>query len=587
MKFSFLRRSLAAACCLSLPLIAADEEMDKMWGEKTVRSAAATAKLAVFDQGNYGMFIHWGLFSHLGGQWGDKTFYGIGEWIKREMKIGDKEYMAIAPKFNPAKFDAKAVVKVAQAAGMKWIIITAKHHEGFAMFKSAHPFNIVDATPFHRDPMAELAAACREAGLGFGFYYSHNQDWTAPGGSGGPKLNDDGSPASFEHYFRSKCFPQVKEICSNYGPLSFVWFDTPGDMPKELVQELAAYVRKAQPAALLCSRIGHGMGDYSSLGDMEVPPRNMPGAWECCDTTNDSWSYAWYDQNWKDSKEILRRLVGTVGRGGSYLLNVGLDGQGEVPPEAAKFLAAAGSWIAKHPDIVYGAGASPWGRALPWGDATTHGKDLNLTVFDWPVDGRLYLPGISAEPSQASVVIPGGIQPITWERQGSWLILKLPMPMPEHPASVVKLSFATPPQVDQTFGLAPNGPLHLSVEFSDVLKAEKKRISWMEKFGEWKHATQVSQWQESSQVSWDVEVAAAGDYYLELCYRGNGKTAWEITTDEGLKRQNQQSAGPIYQSHGFGLISFKTAGRHKIYVRLKEGDAAASSLESISLKRAE
>jgi alpha-L-fucosidase len=186
--------------------------------------------------------------------------------------------------------------------------------------------------------MKELAAACRAAGLGFGFYYSHNQDWTAPGGSNGPKQNADGSPASFAQYFREKCFPQVKEICTQYGPLNYIWFDTPGDMPKEFVVELANYVRQVQPGAMLCSRVGYGLGDYVSKGDMEVPPRNMEGLWETCDTTNDSWSYAWYDQNWKDAKEILHRLVSTVGRGGTYLLNVGPDGTGRIPAQATKYL---------------------------------------------------------------------------------------------------------------------------------------------------------------------------------------------------------------------------------------------------------
>ena len=184
---------------------AANPSMDKMWGESVGQTGIEKSdRVALFRDGNYGMFIHWGLFSHLGGQWQDQTFYGIGEWIKRQMKISEADYMALAKDFNPADFDARGIARLAKESGMKWIIITSKHHEGFAMFKSTHPFNIVDATPFHRDPMKELAAACREHGLGFGFYYSHNQDWTAPGGSNGPKTNADGTPATFEQYIRLK-----------------------------------------------------------------------------------------------------------------------------------------------------------------------------------------------------------------------------------------------------------------------------------------------------------------------------------------------------------------------------------------------
>ena len=372
--------------------------MDKMWGESTVAIDALKAgRGKLFDEGNYGMFIHWGLYSHLGGSWKDTTYYGIGEWIKspRMAGIPVNEYMEIAKEFNPDEFDAKAIARLAKDAGMKYIIITSKHHEGFAMFDSkANPFNIVDATPFARDPMKELSAACRELGLGFGFYYSHNQDWTAPGGSRGPKEYPDGTPASFDEYFYKKCLPQVKEICTNYGEIDFVWFDTPGDMKKELVIELAEVVRKLQPNAMLCSRIGHGMGDYASKGDMEVPLRNIPGLWETCDTYNDSWSYAWYDNNFKSPKEILNRLISTVARGGTYLFNVGPDGKGNIPEIGRKFILEAGKWIQKYPQVIYGAGSSPWGHALPWGDVTTNGNSLFLSVFEWPQDGKLYLPGL-------------------------------------------------------------------------------------------------------------------------------------------------------------------------------------------------
>ncbi|MCE9557284.1 MAG: alpha-L-fucosidase, partial [Planctomycetes bacterium] len=483
---------------------------DHLWGDGKIQVGADKSdKAALFRDGNYGMFIHWGLFSHLGGKWQDKTFYGIGEWIKRQMQISEADYIAQAKDFNPDQFDAKEIARVAKEAGMKWIIITSKHHEGFAMFKSQHPFNIVDATPFKRDPMKELAAACKEAGLGFGFYYSHNQDWTAPGGSGGPGKNADGSKATFEQYFKEKCYPQVKEICTQYGPLDFIWFDTPGGMPKPMVLELAKLVRETQPNAMLCSRIGHGMGDYESKGDMEVPPRNMGGLWETCDTTNDSWSFAWYDQNWKDSREILHRLVSTVGRGGTYLLNIGPDGKGRVPPQVAKYLIKAGEWIKRYPKVVYGAGPSPWRHALPWGDVTTQGNTLSLVVFDWPRDGRLWLPGLQTEIAEAGVVDGGKLVPVKWTKHGTWTELTLPAAPPDHPASVVLLKLKGAPKVDGTFGIYPNATPKLLVEFAeiDVKDANHRPIAWMEKFGEWKFATQASDWKPGGKASWFVDVA--------------------------------------------------------------------------------
>jgi alpha-L-fucosidase len=480
--------SLAAAPAAPASAPAAAQRMDRMWGEATAKAATASAdRAALFRDGNYGMFMHFGLYSHLGGQWRGQTFYGIGEWITRQMKIPVADYMALAQEFNPSEFDARAIAQLARAAGMKWIIVGAKHHEGFAMFKSAHPFNIVDATPFKRDPMKELAAACREAGLGFGFYYSHNQDWTAPGGTNGPTKNPDGTPATFARYFREKCFPQVKEICTGYGPLNFIWFDTPGNMPKELVIELEQLVRQTQPGALLCSRIGHGLGDYVSKGDMEVPPRNLDGLWETSDTTNDSWSFAWYDENWKDSREIVRRLVNTVGRGGTYLLNIGPDGKGRVPPQAARFLRHAGEWIQRYPQVVYSAGPSPWGYALPWGDATTQGKTLHLAVFDWPQDGRLWLPGLQTRIESAHLLAGGKRTPVRWSARGTWTGLQLPAAPPDRPAGVIALEFAGPPRAEPVLGVHPNCPVTLLMEFAEVTGATKKEIRWMEKFGEWKH----------------------------------------------------------------------------------------------------
>jgi len=579
---------LLLAGSITVAAVRADQSMDQMWGDSKVKAGIEkTDRAALFRDGNYGMFIHWGLFSHLGGQWREQTFYGIGEWIKRQMKITDSDYMALAKQFNPTDFDARAIAKLAKDAGMKWIIITSKHHEGFAMFKSAHPFNIVDATTFARDPMKELAAACKEAGLGFGFYYSHNQDWTAPGGTNGPQTYPDGTPATFEKYFREKCFPQVKEICTQYGPLNFVWFDTPGNMPKELVAELGDYVRKAQPNALLCSRIGHGMGDYESKGDMEVPPRNIEGLWETCDTTNDSWSYAWYDQNWKDSKEIVHRLVSTVGRGGTYLLNIGPDGKGRVPSQVAKYLRKAGEWVKRYPQVIYSAGPSPWGYAMPWGDVTTVGNTLNLVVFDWPADGRLLLPGLQTGIAAAGVVVGGKLQPVKWTARGTWTELQLPAVPPDCPASVVAVKLKATPKVDPTLGIHPNIPAMLLVEFAEVIGAERKEIRWMEKFGEWKFANQVSKWSETGKAVWTVDVCEPGDYRLELIYKGEGRPVWRIETDEGVSLQNQQAASTIYHAQPFGLLTFKQPGKHTIAVSLVDGDRDKTSLESIRLSPAE
>lgn len=565
-----------------------EQSMDEMWGESTGSLDALKAgKGKLFDESNFAMFIHWGMYSSLGGIWKDTTYYGIGEWLKHKNMAGIPvdEYMPLAKNFNPSEFDAKKIAQLAKDAGMKYIIITSKHHEGFAMFKSeVNSFNIVDATPFARDPMKELSAACHDLGLGFGFYYSHNQDWTAPGGSGGPNVNSDGTPATFKNYFYSKCKPQVKEICTNYGDIDFIWFDTPGNMPKEFVVELADLVRELQPNAMLCSRIGHGMGDYASKGDMEVPPRNIEGLWETCDTNNDSWAYAWYDNNFKSPKEILNRLIATVARGGSYLFNVGPDGLGNIPKIGVQFLRETGKWIRKYPQVIYAAGTSPWEHALPWGDITTQGNSLFLSVFEWPQNGMLYLPGLESKIVSAKLL---NGPDISHKKINGWTVFEVPCKPADSPVSVIELKLegeATKAKVNTNHGIYPNIESELLVEFADVSGAEKKEIKWMEKFGEWKHVNQISKWEENGKAEWTVEVFETGYYYLDLKYKGEGRLVWRTATDEGVMVQNQQAATGKYQQYVMGILEFKTAGKHTISVSLVEGNTETSSLKSVVVK---
>ena len=375
---------------------------------------------------------------------------------------------------------------------MKYIVITSKHHDGFAMYHSkACDFNIVDATPWKKDPMKELAAACREEGLGFGFYYSHNQDWTFPGGGNGPKTDADGNPATFDDYFVKKCLPQVKEITSEYGPIEIVWFDTPGKMPKKYVEQLVEVVRKNQPHALVSGRAGHDLGDYQTLGDMEVPRRNIEGMWESVDTTNDSWAYAWYDEYWKSPKEILHRLIACVGRGGTYMLNIGPRGDGTVPERAARSLREAGEWIRRYPQVVYGTDASPWQHALPWGDVTRKGNKLFLAVFEWPASGKLYLPGLKTPITSARLLKGDQSEAIDHETSAGWTILQLPPRAPEKLVSVIELECDGPPEADPVWGIDPNIGTEILAEFATVEGAEQAEKRWMEKFGEWKGVVRV------------------------------------------------------------------------------------------------
>ncbi len=560
-------------------------EMDKMWGESTVKLRAENAERGqLFDEGNYAMFIHWGLYSQLANKVGGKTYYGIGEWIMNPRMAGIpiEEYKQLAGTFNPVKFDAKAIAQLAKDAGMKYIVITSKHHDGFAMYRSkACDFNIVDATPWAKDPMKELATACREAGLGFGFYYSHSQDWTFPGARNGPKVDENGKAATFDDYFTKKCLPQVEEITSQYGPIELVWFDTPGGMPKEYVQKLVDVVRKNQPKALVSGRAGHGLGDYQTLGDMEVPHRNVEGMWESVDTTNDSWAYAWYDENWKTPKEILHRLIACVARGGTYMLNIGPRGDGSVPERAARSLRESGEWIRRYPQVVYGTDASPWEHALPWGDVTVRGNKLFLSVFKWPASGKLYLPGLKTRIKSANLLNGKQSEPLSYEKSNGWTILEVPPRAPEKLVSVIEVELAGTPKVDPTFGIDPNSGTEILAEFAVVEGAKLSKKRWMEKFGEWKSVIHAHDWKSGGKAVWEVEVLEPGDYNVSLTYAGEGRLVWGVDVEGGEHIQNQQNSSHNYQEFPIGWINFPKAGIYKVGVSCLEGGSKTSSLKAI------
>jgi len=440
----------------------------------------------------------------------------------------------------------------------------------------------VDATPFGRDPMKELAKACEKHGLGLGFYYSHNQDWTFPGGGNGPQQTADGKKVDFTYYYENKCRPQVEEITTQYGPIGIVWFDTPGRIPREYVEELVQIVRKNQPQALVSGRAGYGLGDYQTLGDMEVPNANVEGMWETVDTTNDSWAYAWYDNCWKTPTEILHRLIACVGRGGTYMLNIGPKGDGTVPELAARTLRKAGEWIKRYPQVVYGTQASPWRHALPWGDVTAKDKTVFLCVFDMPKEGELYLPGLKTRIKSAHLLGNKKKQvQLKVQMLDGWTKIQLPARISEELIPVIQVDLETAPDVDPCWGIDPALETTILAQFAEVAGAKQEAKRWMEKFGEWKHVVRVWQWEECGKASWVVDVLEPGYYNVDLTYSGEGRIVWSVDVAGGPHIQNQQNSSHNYQKFSIGWIDFPEAGRHTVSVSCLEGDLAQASLKAI------
>ena len=373
--------------------------------KKNVELSAHDQKMEWWREARFGMFIHWGLYAEPAGEWKGKRIPGISEWIMYNAKIPVKEYEKLSESFNPEKYDAEEWVKLAKYAGMKYIVITSKHHDGFALFHSkASKYNIVDATPFDRDPLKELAEVCEREGIRLGFYYSQAQDWNEPGGTywnieeGEPHWDPDLKREPLMNYINGKAVPQVKEILENYGGLDILWWDTPRGMTEEAANALKA-VTDDYPNLITNNRLYRPWpGDFQTP-EQHVPPTGLDYDWEVCMTMNTSWGYKWFDENWKSTEELIKMLVDIASKGGNLLLNVGPTATGEFPKASVERLKEMGHWMQQNGESIYGTSASPFYK-LPWGRCTTKKEGgvtkLYLHVFDWPKDGLLSVPGLEA-----------------------------------------------------------------------------------------------------------------------------------------------------------------------------------------------
>ncbi len=358
---------------------------------------AQKERLAWFHDAKYGLFIHWGLYAIPAGTWKGQRIPGIGEWIMNRARIPVAEYEQLAKQFNPVKFNADQWVQLARDAGMKYIVITSKHHDGFALYDSkVSKYDVVDATPFKRDILKELADACAKHGMRLGFYYSQAQDWHDPNGAGNSWDFGPNEKKDFDKYLRAKAEPQVRELLTGYGPVALIWFDTPQMMTPERAQRFTDIVRSAQPKTLIDGRLGVA-GDYVTTGDNVIPPAAQNDAWEVPATINHTWGYKTYDHDWKSPGLITFKLVDIVSKGGNYLLNVGPMADGVIPQPSQDTLRAVGAWLKVNGAAVYGAGATPWGDELgepsSKGAKDLRGQPLALARTEWRVTtkpGKLY-----------------------------------------------------------------------------------------------------------------------------------------------------------------------------------------------------
>ncbi|GAB3851565.1 hypothetical protein GCM10028822_18360 [Hymenobacter terrigena] len=508
------------------------DEAQRTWNPQAQKTR--DQRLAWWREGRFGMFVHWGVYSQAGGEYKGKKVSGYAEHLMRKEKISRADYLALASQFNPVKFDAEQWVKTAQQAGMKYLVVTAKHHDGFAMFDSkVSDFNIVKKTPFRRDPMAELAAACRKHGLKFGFYYSHAFDWEhpdAPGNDweydnpGGDRLLHGGAnwfdaeperlPKAVK-YVNEKAIPQIQELIRQYHP-DILWFDTPHKLPLSENLRILKVIRETDPRVVVNGRLArsgsYSFGDYKNTADRPAEFYPVEGDWEAIPTTNESYGYSKYDLSHKPASFFIQLLAKSASRGGNLLLNIGPKGDGSFDEKDAAILKGIGAWMARNSESIYGTHASPL-ALQSWGVSTQKGNKLYLHVFNWPSNGKLVVGGLKGTITKAYLLADAGKKslPVKPENAAD-LAVQLPRQAPDPVNTVVVLETSGALTTDPVRLLATAGPANRLLAFDAAQHGKGLR------YGDGKaNRYYVEGWKSPDQwLSWNVRVNEPVTYQLAL-----------------------------------------------------------------------
>jgi alpha-L-fucosidase len=447
------------------------------------------------------------------------------------------------------KFDARAWVRLAREAGMKYLVITSKHHDGFALFHSrADRYNVVDATPWGRDPMKALARECRRAGIRLCFYYSQDQDWHHPGGSGNTWDYPNRTPDDFARYLEVKVKPQVRELLSNYGPIGLIWFDTPFTISREQSEDLARLVHELQPDCLVSGRVGHDVGDYGSLGDNQIPAGRVSGAWETPATLNDTWGYKTDDKHWKTTRDLLFLLVDLASKGVNYLLNVGPTARGVIPAASVKRLREMGRWLRTNGEAIHGADPSPFPCEVEGVRITAREGRLYLLFTRWP-GRRFVLRGLFSTVLGARVLRTGKplkfVQSVDGRTGVHALALSLPSRAPDRPVATVVLDVEGIPQADPLPLQQTDGRIELYPFMARIHGRERAERLGISPNGSTCRWTAKSDW-----LSWEFRVAEPGEF--------------EVRVVTSLQRRQREWVG----GHRVAV----TIGRERVAGRIREDE---------------
>jgi len=558
-------------------------------------------------EARFGMFVHWGLFSASGCTWKGKA--GGGCWMQSGRKIPAAEYREVLmPKFTGERFDPDFIAQLAKDAGMKYIVPITKHHEGFSLFDSKHTDFKITNTPAKRDWIRKLADASRKRGLKVGFYYSQSIDWHHPGGGW---AGNDGPPWDPAHkgdtdkYVDGLVIPQLRELLSDYGEVSILWFDIPTSpaMTPARARRIAETVRELAPDIVMNNRLGPGIKGDIQTPEQVVPPTGLVGQdWETCQTINNSWEYTHYDRNWKSPTTLVRELIDTVSKGGNYLLNIGPKPDGTVPQSNIDILNAMGGWMKVHGDAIYGTTASPFPRQLPWGRCTQKSLGdgvtrLYLHIFRWPFDSILRIPAMDNEILAVSQMSEPGAGPLSYSRDTNGdLLVQLPNAEPNDYATVVMLDVKGSPKiVIPPITADENGALKLDSTLAIIEAAPAvAEISGAGEKAGTLHFNPTLQTLDSwvnpaDRAFWPIATTRPGTYAVEVsysCKEGEGGVDY-VVEFEGQKIPASAATTPTWEefrTDRIGLLKIDKADRAEVSIRpVNKTGKDAMKIRSITL----
>jgi alpha-L-fucosidase len=485
------------------------------------------------------MFVHWGLYSIPAGKWNGQEAPGLAEHIMRGAKIPAREYEKLASQFNPVKFEAKEWVDLAVEAGAKYLVITAKHHDGFAMYDSeCSDYNIVDATPYAKDPMAALAEACRDAGVKLCFYYSHARDWHDPN-----SISDFGNtwdyPCDEEKdpwvYIHSKVEPQLRELLTKYGEIGLIWFDTPALMTREQSLAIKQLVQSIQPQCLVNGRIGNDFGDYAVMPDNRIPPGRVVGDYETPVTMNDNWGYRESDHNWKSTRSLLTLLVDLASKGVNFLLNVGPTAEGLIPDESVQRLREIGRWMRVNGEAIYSTSPSPYPYEIEGVRITHRPGRMYLFFLEWPAE-PFTLYGLKNRVLRASLLADDS-QPIRFVEHydegldAHSLTLELPamdkVPAPDGCADecgikVVALDIVGEVEVDPLPMQQWDGSVRLLASMGDIHCQDDDELMRVRDGNATENWFSTDNW-----MSWDLKIHTPGRFSVRVVTTSDDRRKWD------------------------------------------------------------